>query len=152
MDKKQIIFIISFILVFLFLPFLLKDKVVEFSKIKNIIDNKVNENFKKQDKNNIYKNTKINETLYEDYYSYISSSYMEVDEVTVFKEKNPENRKEIIRKLENYILDKRNVFVGYGPDQVKMLDNNILKEKGEYVVLIILDDGKNLYNKLDRLF
>ena len=88
MRVKQIIFIALFIILLLLIPFFIKDKKVEWDEIKEVIkpyiDQQVVQNV---DSSTIYNHYKINTNLLDGYISYGPISYMDVQEITIFKEK-----------------------------------------------------------------
>lgn len=153
MKKTNIIFLSLFVIFLLILPFLCADKVVKFNDLKKVvepfIDKKV---LKLQDKNDIYKEYKLNSSYYESFISYNSISYMEVEEITIFKEEDKTKQEYILDKIKNHIDTKIKTFEGYGEKQVKMLNNAYIDIRGDYIFCIVLKDIQEIKEKISKLF
>ena len=153
MKRKQIIFIIFFIIILLTIPFITKDKNVEFTKIKEAIKPYIDsEIIKEIDSKTIYTNFGINPNLLDDYISFGPISFMNVEEITIFKEEDKQQREILIDKINDYINKKIITFEGYGPTQVELLKNSIVKTKGDYVFCIILENNEEIWKDITKLF
>lgn len=153
MKLKQIIFIIFFISILLIIPFLTKDKKVTFDEIETVLEPYIDQEIvHKVDSNTLYNNYKINVNSLEEYISYGPVSYMNVQEITIFKEKDKNQRTLIVKKIKEYIDKKITTFEGYGPNQVELLKNAIVEVEGDYVFCIILENNKSLWQDIVKLF
>lgn len=153
MKLRQIIFIIIFISILLVVPFLIKDKKVDIDEIKKVFEEYAKEDIVTEiDSSTIYNNYNINTNSLEGYISYGPISYMNVQELTVFKEEDKEKRIEIKNKINEYINKKILTFGGYGVAQVELLKNSIVEIKGNYVFCIILDNSNEVWQNITKLF
>ena len=153
MKLRQIIFIIIFISILLVIPFLIKDKKVNIDEIKKVFEGYAEEDIVVEiDSSTIYNNYNINTNSLEGYISYGPISYMNVQELTVFKEEDKEKRIEIKNKINEYINKKILTFGGYGEAQVELLKNSVVEIKGDYVFCIILDNSDEVWQNITKLF
>ena len=153
MKLRQIIFIIIFISILLVVPFLIKDKKVDIDEIKKVFEEYAKEDIVTEiDSSTIYNNYNINTNSLEGYISYGPITYMNVQELTVFKEEDKEKRIEIKNKINEYINKKILTFGGYGVAQVELLKNSIVEIKGNYVFCIILDNSNEVWQNITKLF
>ena len=153
MKLRQIIFIIIFISILLVVPFLIKDKKVDIDEIKKVFEGYAEEDIVVEiDSSTIYNNYNINTNSLEGYISYGPISYMNVQELTVFKEEDKDKRIEIKNKIKEYINKKILTFQGYGEAQVELLKNSVVEIKGDYVFCIILDNSDEVWQNITKLF
>lgn len=153
MKLRQIIFIIIFISILLVVPFLIKDKKVDIDEIKKVFEEYAKENIVTEiDSSTIYNNYNINTNSLEGYISYGPITYMNVQELTVFKEDDKDKRIEIKNKINEYINKKILTFQGYGEAQVELLKNSVVEIKGDYVFCIILDNSDEVWQNITKLF
>ena len=153
MKLRQIIFIIIFISILLVVPFLIKDKKVDIDEIKKVFEEYAKEDIVVEiDSSTIYNNYNINTNSLEGYISYGPISYMNVQELTVFKEEDKDKRIEIKNKINEYINKKILTFGGYGEAQVELLKNSVVEIKGDYVFCIILDNSDEVWQNITKLF
>lgn len=153
MKLRQIIFIIIFISILLVIPFLIKDKKVDIDEIKKVFEEYAKEDIVVEiDSSTIYNNYNINTNSLEGYISYGPISYMNVQELTVFKEEDKDKRIEIKNKINEYINKKILTFQGYGEAQVELLKNSVVEIKGDYVFCIILDNSDEVWQNITKLF
>ena len=153
MKLRQIIFIIIFISILLVIPFLIKDKKVDIDEIKKVFEGYAEEDIVVEiDSSTIYNNYNINTNSLEGYISYGPISYMNVQELTVFKEDDKDKRIEIKNEINEYINKKILTFGGYGEAQVELLKNSVVEIKGDYVFCIILDNSDEVWQNITKLF
>lgn len=153
MKLRQIIFIIIFISILLVIPFLIKDKKVDIDEIKKVFEEYAKEDIVVEiDSSTIYNNYNINANSLEGYISYGPITYMNVQELTVFKEEDKDKRIEIKNKINEYINKKILTFGGYGEAQVELLKNSVVEIKGDYVFCIILDNSEEVWQNITKLF
>ena len=153
MKLRQIIFIIIFISILLVIPFLIKDKKVDIDEIKKVLEGYAEEDIVTEiDSSTIYNNYNINTNSLEGYISYGPISYMNVQELTVFKEDDKDKRIEIKNEINEYINKKILTFQGYGEAQVELLKNSVVEIKGDYVFCIILDNSDEVWQNITKLF
>ena len=153
MKLRQIIFIIIFISILLVIPFLIKDKKVDIDEIKKVFEEYAKEDIVVEiDSSTIYNNYNINTNSLEGYISYGPITYMNVQELTVFKEDDKDKRIEIKNEINEYINKKILTFGGYGEAQVELLKNSVVEIKGDYVFCIILDNSDEVWQNITKLF
>lgn len=153
MKLRQIIFIIIFISILLVIPFLIKDKKVDIDEIKKVFEEYAKEDIVVEiDSSTIYNNYNINTNSLEGYISYGPITYMNVQELTVFKEDDKDKRIEIKNEINEYINKKILTFQGYGESQVELLKNSVVEIKGDYVFCIILDNSDEVWQNITKLF
>lgn len=153
MKLRQIIFIIIFISILLVIPFLIKDKKVDIDEIKKVLEGYAKEDIVVEiDSSTIYNNYNINTNSLEGYISYGPITYMNVQELTVFKEDDKDKRIEIKNEINEYINKKILTFQGYGEAQVELLKNSVVEIKGDYVFCIILDNSEEVWQNITKLF
>ncbi len=153
MKLRQIIFIIIFISILLVIPFLIKDKKVDIDEIKKVFEEYAKEDIVVEiDSSTIYNNYNINANSLEGYISYGPITYMNVQELTVFKEDDKDKRIEIKNEINEYINKKILTFQGYGEAQVELLKNSVVEIKGDYVFCIILDNSDEVWQNITKLF
>lgn len=153
MRVRDIFFIILFITILLLIPFITKDKKVEFSEIKEVIEPYLHEEIVKEVGSTIiYNNYKINPNSLDGYISYGPISYMTVEEITIFKEQDKEQQALIVNKIKDYIAKKITTFEGYAPLEVELLKKAIVEVKGDYIFCIILKDNTSLWHSITNLF
>ena len=153
MKLRQIIFIIIFISILLVIPFLIKDKKVDIDEIKKVFEEYAKEDIVTEiDSSTIYNNYNINTNSLEGYISYGPISYMNVQELTVFKEEDKDKRIEIKNKINEYINKKILTYGDYGEAQVELLKNSVVEIKGDYVFCIILDNSDEVWQNITKLF
>ena len=153
MKLRQIIFIIILISILLVIPFLIKDKKVDIDEIKKVFEEYAKEDIVTEiDSSTIYNNYNINTNSLEGYISYGPITYMNVQELTVFKEEDKDKRIEIKNKINEYINKKILTFQGYGEAQVELLKNSVVEIKGDYVFCIILDNSEEVWQNITKLF
>ena len=153
MKLRQIIFIIIFISILLVIPFLIKDKKVDIDEIKKVFEEYAKEDIVVEiDSSTIYNNYNINANSLEGYISYGPITYMNVQELTVFKEEDKDKRIEIKNKINEYINKKILTFQGYGEAQVELLESSVVEIKGDYVFCIILDNSDEVWQNITKLF
>lgn len=153
MKLRQIIFIIIFISILLVIPFLIKDKKVDIDEIKKVFEEYAKEDIVTEiDSSTIYNNYNINTNSLEGYISYGPITYMNVQELTVFKEDDKDKRIEIKNEINEYINKKILTFQGYGEAQVELLKNSVVEIKGDYVFCIILDNSEEVWQNITKLF
>ena len=153
MKLRQIIFIIIFISILLVVPFLIKDKKVDIDEIKKVFEEYAKEDIVTEiDSSTIYNNYNINTNSLEGYISYGPITYMNVQELTVFKEDDKDKRIEIKNEINEYINKKILTFQGYGEAQVELLKNSVVEIKGDYVFCIILDNSDEVWQNITKLF
>lgn len=153
MKLRQIIFIIIFISILLVVPFLIKDKKVDIDEIKKVFEEYAKEDIVTEiDSSTIYNNYNINTNSLEGYISYGPITYMNVQELTVFKEDDKDKRIEIKNEINEYINKKILTFQGYGEAQVELLKSSVVEIKGDYVFCIILDNSDEVWQNITKLF
>lgn len=136
----------------LWFPFLNVDKKVEFEKIQKIAQTFVDDGMQRQEGKTLRRLYQTTQEEYEEAYSYGPISYMEVDEITIFKQSDETKRKALLNKTTEHIKKQIKSFEGYGIEQTKLLKDSYVQEKGDYVICIVHKDASTIANKIEALF
>ena len=152
MKPKYLIFIFFYLFILLILPFIFRDKKVLFADIEKVVNPYITSELIKQNPQDISKKYNFNNEYYDDYISYVNASFMDVDEITIFEVKDAKKQNKVIHNLNEYCEAKKKTFLGYGPNQVKLIDKRIIEKKGNYVFLIISKNNKEIWNKIEKLY
>lgn len=75
----------------------------------------------------------INSSDIDSFIYYKSKEALGVDEILIIKLKNKNNATEYIDTIDKRVSSQIKVFQSYGPKQVKLLKNSLIKEKGNYI-------------------
>lgn len=152
---KKIRYAIGVIILLLacILPFLRGDKRVSYDTMEFEVNTIVNKDeFKKENRQFARKQYHLESKDYKNIMTYVSTSAMEVDELCVIQQMDPEKRLEIMQNLQEHIDRQLQSFQGYAPRQTALLEQALLFEKGDYVFLIIHREAPNMKENFDALF
>lgn len=83
----------------------------------------------------------LNEADYDGVMMYVSTSSMSAEEVLLIRAKNTEQAQELERAIEKRIGERKDVFDGYAPEQVKILEEAEKSVRGTYVFLAVSPDA-----------
>lgn len=81
----------------------------------------------------------------EEYLSYGPVSYMNVEELTVFRQSDPQKRAVIVEKVKQHIEKQKKSFDGYGVTQMELLENAIVEERGYYIFCLIGTEAEEVW-------
>lgn len=88
----------------------------------------------------------------EEFALYYSMINVQTSEIALFKVKDTKDIEGVKAKVEKRIADKAAVFEHYLPEQYDLIQNHILKVQGNYILLIISEDAKEIENAFDKSF
>lgn len=113
-----------------------------FKEVKQAVERKIDtERMKDVSSQGLKRYYGLNGADYDGVMMYVSTSSMSAEEVLVVKAKNTEQARELENAIEKRIEERKNVFDGYAPEQVKMLKEAQKSVRGTYVFLAISPDS-----------
>lgn len=152
MKKRYLIEIMCFIML-LTVPFFRGEKEVEMSTLKEVMNSYyLNEIMEEKDDIKIYRTYKIDKKEYDSYISYGPISYMNVEELTIFKVHDENKRKEVLNKTKKHIEEEIKIFEGYGISQSELLKKAYVEEKGKYVICIVHEEVNKISKEIEACF
>lgn len=135
------------------LPFITAEKNVDFVTLQENMKNFVKQDImQEQSEEIVKKNYKIKEDLYESFMSYGPISYMNVEEITIFKQSDKQKRQQLLEKVESHIDSQIKSFEGYGIEQTEMLKKAMVIQKQEYIICVVLPDIDAVETCLNDVF
>lgn len=144
--------LVIMMIVLLAVPFLRVEKDVPIEKIQKVVEKYISKDMQKQEMKIIKGNYKIKENEVEAIISYGPLSYINVDEITVLRQSDQDIRKTLLEKTLAHVDSVKKSFEGYGIEQTKLLKKAKVIEKGDYVICIVLENGKQVYDDIIHLF
>lgn len=139
------IFLLSF-------PFLFSKQDANMDDLIKTIEPYVNTDImQQQDDSMIYRNFHLGHDLYVSYISYGPISFMDVDEITIFKVK-PDTANQVLDAVLSHIENQKQSFKGYGVEQTKLLEDSYVELKGSYVICVIKQDSKQIEQAIDECY
>jgi len=127
-----------------------------FSDTKNIsVNNIVNEievahdlsSMRKGDSKALKRYYGLNSNDLEEFYLYLPSSTMDVDEVLIVKVKNKKQIESIEDSMEERANKQLESFKDYAPEQANLIENNEIAVRGNYVIFVISKDAEAIKDK-----
>lgn len=94
----------------------------------------------------------INSDELEGFSLFTASSNIKSDEIAIFKVKDSGNIENIKDKITKRIDKQSKSFSGYLPDEYYLIQHNIVKVKGNYVIFIVSKDFEKISNAFDEAF
>lgn len=153
MKKVYISVVMLFMIFMLALPFITAEKNVDFVTLQENMKNFVKQDImQEQSEEIVKKNYKIKEDLYESFMSYGPISYMNVEEITIFKQSDKQKRQQLLEKVESHIDSQIKSFEGYGIEQTEMLKKAMVIQKQEYIICVVLPDIDAVETCLNDIF
>ncbi len=153
MKKVYISVVMLFMIFMLALPFITAEKNVDFVTLQENMKNFVKQDImQEQSEEIVKKNYKIKEDLYESFMSYGPISYMNVEEITIFKQSDKQKRQQLLEKVESHIDSQIKSFEGYGIEQTEMLKKAMVIQKQEYIICVVLPDIDAVETCLNDVF
>lgn len=77
---------------------------------------------------------------------------LSVDSVILLKAKDSSKLPELKTVFENYIEAQKTAFENYVPANLEIIEKHIIKEKGNYIILIISHDAEKIEKAFDNSF
>ncbi|WP_088187354.1 DUF4358 domain-containing protein [Desulfosporosinus sp. FKA] len=93
----------------------------------------------------------INSDELSDFALYTASSNIKADELAIFKVKNSNDIQSIKDQIKKRINKQERNFGGYLPDETYLVQHNIVKAKGDFVILIISKDADKISSAIDQV-
>lgn len=84
--------------------------------------------------------------MFDSFSYYTSDDVMDVNEVLILILKDNSSSNKVCESIKEYVTERYNIFNGYAPDQALLLNQYILKSKGNAVIFIV---NKNANEILD---
>ena len=94
----------------------------------------------------------INKNQVEDFILYAPKTNMDANEILVLKAKDVEGVKHLKEKVETRVDKQSESFASYRPELKTVIDDYELKEKGQYLYLIISEDNKKIDKAIEKNF
>ena len=93
---------------------------------------------------NIYLNLDLNDV--EKYKVFVNSTGGKADELAIFEAKSVEKAEEIYNAVNERVADLKFAFDGYVPEELKYIDNAVVKKEGKYVLFAISQKYEEVNN------
>lgn len=77
---------------------------------------------------------------------YVPEESMAVEEMLLVKTKNGSGTESIREAMESRRDTQIQNYEGYGPEQVKLLEESVIKEKGDYIIYIVSPNAQSVAN------
>lgn len=152
MKKRYFIELMCFIFILIF-PFLSAEKNIEIDVLHEVVSPYLDfELMEMIDDEKIYRNYHVNKNSYDDCFSYSPISYMDVEEITLFKVADASRRKTVFDAAKQHIEKEISIFEGYGIRQTELLKKAVIKEKGMYVIIIVHPQGNMINQEIEGCF
>lgn len=133
-----------------------KDIMANIENESEIISGLVELDFKKSDLNDFEKQTieslGINLEAIEEGIMKFPMINLQVDSVILLKAKDSSNLPELRTSLEKYVENQIKAFENYVPKNAEIAKNHVLKETGNYIILIISQDADKIEQAFDNSF
>ena len=88
----------------------------------------------------------------EEYILYIPKSNIESNEIAIFKVKESEDLEEVEEKIKDRLEEQATNFKDYLPDEYYLIEKNVLKTKGNYILFAISEDVDKIEKVFDESF
>ena len=88
----------------------------------------------------------------EEYILYIPKSNIEANEIAIFKVKESEDLEEVEEKIKDRLEEQATNFKDYLPDEYYLIEKNVLKTKGNYILFAISEDVDKIEKVFDESF
>lgn len=94
----------------------------------------------------------INKNEVEDFILYAPKTNMDANEILVLKAKDEESIKVLKDKIETRVEKQSESFASYRPELKEVIDDYELKEKGQYLYLIISEENRKINKAIEKNF
>lgn len=88
----------------------------------------------------------------EEFLLYVPKSNIEANEIGIFKVKDSANIDDIEEKVEKRVEEQSNSFKDYLPEEYYLIENSLLKTKGNYILFAISEDVDQIEEIFDKSF
>lgn len=140
-------------MILLAIPFFNVEKDVSFEVLqKNVQPHIINEIMVPANETTIYQKYHLAKNSYDSYYSYMPISYMDVEEITIFKVTDKTKQEQVLASAKEHIQKQIKAFNGYGINQTELLKNAYIDKLGSYVIVVVHRDCKNITNEIKECF
>lgn len=113
-----------------------------FKEVKKAVEKKIDtERMKDVSGQGLKRYYGLNSADYDGVMMYVSISSMSAEEVLVVKAKNTEQARALEKAIEKRVEERKDVFDGYAPEQVKMLEEAQKSVRGTYVFFAVSPDS-----------
>ncbi|MEG2246813.1 MAG: DUF4358 domain-containing protein [Peptostreptococcaceae bacterium] len=138
---KKCILAISFILTMIVVSGCGINNDKKLDSIVNNISSKVDlNNMKKGDSKSLKRFFALNSNDFEDFVLYVPKSTMDVEEMLIIKVKDSSQISGVEDAIDSRVNKQIESFSGYGPQQVALLQDYELKDKGNYIFYTVSKD------------
>ena len=110
-------------------------------KIKSTVDLS---GLKEGDSEKLNKLYGINQDEVEDFVLYTAASNIKADEILILKVKDEKNIDSIKGKITARVKSQDEVFKDYLPEEAYLVENNVLKVKGNVILFVISKDAEKI--------
>lgn len=140
---------IAGIVICLILPFIFAPHDANMKDLKEVADQYSDKEIMERiDDSYIFSKYHLVNDYYEEVYGYGPISYMDVDEIIIFKQSDETLRKQVFESVESHIKNQISTFEGYGIKQTEKLKASFVEEKGSYVICVVSKNVKEIKNKM----
>lgn len=91
---------------------------------------------------NIYSSLNLNDV--EKYKVFVNSTGGKADELAIFEAKSVEKAEEVYNAVKERVDDLKFAFDGYVPEELKYIENAVIKKEGKYVLFVISEKYENV--------
>ncbi|WP_102267305.1 DUF4358 domain-containing protein [Massilicoli timonensis] len=149
---KSIRYLIYLIIaaVLLIIPFLKDQTSIDMDDLAKALQEKHNSEYISEgDKSGLRKFYHINFDDVERFILYIPATSMRVNEVAIIQAKGEVQAESIFQAVNKRKEEQLHAFEGYGIEQCELLKQAILMRKGNYVIYVVGEDAKDLYQIIE---
>lgn len=154
--QKGLILIFTLLLAFLFGAIGCGSKKTASSVTLKQIDDKVKavtdvSNMKVGDAAKLKKLYDIDASQVEDFVLYTAPINIKADEIAILKVKDSNEVQSIKDKISKRIEKQSESFKSYLPDEYSLVEKNVLKSKGKFVIFAVSKDSEKIESEFDKL-
>lgn len=95
---------------------------------------------------NIYSSLNLSDV--EKYKVFVNSTGGKADELAIIEAKSVEKAEEVYNAVKERVADLKFAFDGYVPEELKHIDNAVIKKEGKYVLFVISEK----YESVNEIF
>lgn len=121
----------------------LKTKLLESADLTNMVEG---------DAQRLRKLYYINKNNLEEFIFFAPKTNMDASEILILKAKSKEDLTELKEKVEARLEKSANSFESYKPDQYELIENKILKVRGNYLILVVSEKVLEIEKIIDGEF
>lgn len=121
----------------------LKTKLLESADLTNTVEG---------DAQRLRKLYYINKNNLEEFIFFAPKTNMDASEILILKAKSKEDLTELKEKVEARLEKSANSFESYKPDQYELIENKILKVRGNYLILVVSEKVLEIEKIIDGEF